>query len=57
MFGSFCSFSSSLWSRVFFFTIFIIIFNVFDDPFMPLARIERKKDYFRILGDLSHALS
>jgi hypothetical protein len=42
---------------VFFFTIFIIIFNVFDDPFMPLARIERKKDYFRILGDLSHALS
>ncbi len=58
MFGSmsFCSFSSSLSSRVFCFTIFIMIFNVFDDPFMPLARKERKKDDFRILGDLSHAL-
>ncbi len=58
MFGSmsFCSFSSSLSSRVFFFTIFIMIFNVFDDPFMPLARKEREKDDFRILGDLSDAL-
>jgi hypothetical protein len=33
-----------------------MIFSVFDDPFMPLARKERKKNDFRILGDLSHAL-
>ncbi len=52
----FCPFSSSLSWRVFCFNIFIMIFNVFDDPFMPLARKERKKDDFRILGDLSHAL-
>jgi len=58
MFGSmsFCSFSSSLSSRDFCFTIFIMVFSVFDDPFMPLARKERKNDDFRILGDLSHAL-
>ncbi len=58
MFGSmsFCSFSSSLSSRVFRFTIFIMIFNVFNDPFMPLARRERKKHDFGILGGLSHAL-
>jgi hypothetical protein len=41
---------------VFRFTIFIMIFNVFNDPFMPLARRERKKHDFGILGGLSHAL-